>query len=125
MRGPLTKVGGKLAANSSFLVTSVSAGTLDTVDIHHFEGVVTFPSFHAVMAPMSDMGQLFGLSCIWSGPTLLATMPMSGRYAVDSVAWAVIWSMFTLPHPWLSAATMLPSDKLALRRLRLHLSQPW
>jgi membrane-associated phospholipid phosphatase len=79
------------------------SGALNTVDIHHFDGVVTFPSFHAAMALMTayafrDVRWLFGPICIWSGLTLLATMPIGGHYAVDVVAGAGVWSIFALLH---------------------------
>jgi hypothetical protein len=77
------------------------SGALNVVDIHHLEGVVTFPSFHAAMALMiawafRDVRWLCGPICAWSGLTLLSTIPIGGHYAVDMFAGASIWSVFNL-----------------------------
>jgi membrane-associated phospholipid phosphatase len=79
------------------------SGSLDTVDMHHFEGVVTFPSFHTAMALMTayalrDMRWLFVPACVWSGLALISTIPIGGHYAVDLLAGAVVWAVFALPY---------------------------
>jgi len=79
------------------------SGSLTTVDIHHFDGVVVFPSFHAAMTLMTayalrDVRWLFRPACVWSGLTLISTIPMGGHYAVDILAGAAIWAAFAQPY---------------------------
>jgi membrane-associated phospholipid phosphatase len=80
------------------------SGAADTIDIGHFEGVVQFPSFHTCMALMlayslRSIRWLFPPACVWSGLTILATMPMGGHYFSDVVAGACVWTLCILPYP--------------------------
>ena len=79
------------------------SGTLSSVNIHHFDGVVSFPSFHAAMTLMTayalrGMRWLFAAACVWAGLTLISTVPIGGHYAVDILAGAAVWAAFTLPQ---------------------------
>ncbi|HET6605523.1 MAG TPA: phosphatase PAP2 family protein [Rhodopila sp.] len=83
---------------------SYRSGAADTIDIRHFEGVVQFPSFHTCMALMlaysvRSIRWLFVPVCVWSGLTILATMPMGGHYFADVLAGACVWALCTLPYP--------------------------
>jgi membrane-associated phospholipid phosphatase len=76
------------------------SGYLDRIDIRHMEGVVTFPSFHAVMALMigyalNDVRRLSIVAWVWSGLIMISTIPIGGHYAVDLVAGAAVWAAFT------------------------------
>jgi len=80
---------------------SYRSGVLDTVDVRHLEGVVTFPSFHAAMALMTayavrDVRGMAGPAWIWSGVVTISTIPIGGHYAVDLVAGAAVWVAFAL-----------------------------
>ncbi len=80
------------------------AGIVDTIDIRHLEGVVTFPSFHTCMAltlayALRSIRWLFAPACVWSGVTILSTMPMGGHYFIDLLVGACIWAVCTLPYP--------------------------
>lgn len=75
------------------------SGAFHIVDIRHLEGVVTFPSFHAVMAlvvacSFRDMRWLSGLIWVWSSLILLSTIPIGGHYLVDLLAGAAVWIVF-------------------------------
>jgi membrane-associated phospholipid phosphatase len=79
------------------------SGAVDTVYLHRLEGVVTFPSFHAVMALMAAYALSGGLRWLsgpvwaWSGLILISTIPIGGHYATDLVAGAAVWAAFTFP----------------------------
>ena len=69
--------------------------------IEHLSGVVTFPSFHAVMACM--IGSAFqgfrwmsALVWIWSSVMVFSAIPIGGHYAIDLVAGAALWAIFAL-----------------------------
>ena len=75
--------------------------TVSVVDVRHLEGVVTFPSFHAIMALMTayalrDLGALSGLAWMWSSIILISTIPIGGHYAIDIIGGAVVWAAITL-----------------------------
>jgi hypothetical protein len=93
-------------AGRFFLATfeGYRSGTLNTINVFQLEGVVTFPSFHAVMALMIGSGVrgrvwLSGLAWAWSGLILIATIPIGGHYVVDLVAGAAVWGTLTILSP--------------------------
>jgi len=88
--------------------------SLATVDLHHFDGVVVFPSFHTAMALMTayalrHVRWLFVPACVWSGLTLVSTIPMGGHYAVDILAGAAVWAAFALPHSIIRDGQLMPA----------------
>ena len=85
------------------VIRAYRSGEVAKIAIRHFGGVVEFPSFHAAMALMTadalrTIRWLFFPACLWSGITLLSTIPIGGHYVVDLVAGIAVWAAFTLPH---------------------------
>jgi len=77
------------------------SGAIRTIDLQHFQGVVTFPSFHAAMAAMSAYGvrgirRLFLPMLGWCSLVLASTVPMGGHYGIDLVAGILVWATFRL-----------------------------
>ena len=77
------------------------SGTSNVVDIHHLNGLITFPSFHAAMALMTgyalrDLRWISGLAWAWSALTVLSAVPIGGHYAIDLLAGAAVWAPFAL-----------------------------
>jgi membrane-associated phospholipid phosphatase len=75
--------------------------SLSIVDVRHLEGVVTFPSFHAIMALMTayalrNMRALTFLAWTWSGIILISTIPIGGHYVIDIIGGAMVWAVITL-----------------------------
>jgi len=90
-------------AGRFFLPTleSYHSRTVSIVDVRHLEGVVTFPSFHAIMALMTayalrDLRALSGLAWTWSSIILISTIPIGGHYAIDIIAGAVVWAIIVI-----------------------------
>lgn len=80
------------------------SGAVSSIDVRNFEGVVTFPSFHTAMALMlayslRSIRWLALPACVWSGLTVLSTIPIGGHYFTDVVAGAGVWALCTLPYP--------------------------
>jgi membrane-associated phospholipid phosphatase len=74
-------------------------GGLDTIDLHYFEGVVTFPSVHICMALMAvdalrGMRWVFVPMLIWNSLTIVSTLPIGGHYGVDLIAGGLVWAAF-------------------------------
>ena len=95
------------------------SGELDTVDIVHFEGVVTFPSFHTAMALMvpyalRSVWWLLGPVVVWSGLTVISTVPIDGLYAVDVLSGTVVLALCILP-------TRLQSGRATVRLIAICL----
>ncbi|MBB2190187.1 hypothetical protein HLH34_09425 [Gluconacetobacter azotocaptans] len=79
------------------------ARSTDTIDVRHLQGVVTFPSFHAVMAFLApfaawESAALLAAACVWCAAVLLSAIPVGGHYAVDLIAGAAVFAVFA----WLS-----------------------
>ncbi|MGI4747621.1 MAG: phosphatase PAP2 family protein [Janthinobacterium lividum] len=75
--------------------------TVNVIDVRHLEGVVEFPSFHAIMALMTahalrDLRALSGLAWTWSSIILISTIPIGGHYVIDIIGGALIWAVITL-----------------------------
>jgi membrane-associated phospholipid phosphatase len=76
------------------------SGTVDSIDLRQLQGVVTFPSFHAVMAlivthALKDLRGPFRLIWIWCALVLISTIPIGGHYAVDLLAGGALWGVLT------------------------------
>lgn len=72
-------------------------GTSPVLDFNRFSGVVTFPSFHAIMAlivawALRSTGPLGWLASGWAGLTLVSTIPIGGHYFIDLPAGAAVWA---------------------------------
>lgn len=68
------------------------------LDVSKLEGVVTFPSFHMVMAivvayAFRSTGFLGWLMYIWCGMVAVSTIPIGGHYVIDLVGGTVLWAM--------------------------------
>ncbi len=73
---------------------------LNAVDVRQLEGVVTFPSFHTIMAlttayALRNHGALSALAWAWCSLTLVSTIPIGGHYATDVIGGAAVWAIFT------------------------------
>ncbi len=83
------------------IVEAYRSQALDTVDIRYLQGVVTFPSFHAVMAllaayALQDVRGLAAPAWIWGGLIIVSTIPVGGHYAIDLLAGGALWASLTL-----------------------------
>lgn len=72
------------------------AGDADRIIMALFKGVVTFPSFHTVMAllvafAMRGYGAISALVALWSGAVIVSTIPVGGHYAIDVLAGTALW----------------------------------
>lgn len=93
------KIGGLPTGSGIFHMASVSYyrdGLSPIVDINNFTGVVTFPSFHMVMAIIvayawRDTAILRRISFLWAVVVAVSTIPIGGHYVVDLVAGAFFW----------------------------------
>jgi hypothetical protein len=97
------------AAPSTIAALPAGAGTFafGTVDqlrqagvailaIHDLEGVITFPSFHTIMALLVVQAwwwnRFLRLPVLgWNLAVIFSTLPMGGHYFVDLVAGALLW----------------------------------
>jgi membrane-associated phospholipid phosphatase len=66
-----------------------------------FAGVVTFPSFHTMMALIvaygcRGFGLLSVLAWLWAGLIIVSTIPIGGHYVIDLIAGAVLWIAIVL-----------------------------
>jgi membrane-associated phospholipid phosphatase len=76
------------------------SGAVDSIDLSRLQGVVTFPSFHAVMAlitghALKDLRGPFRLIWIWSALVLISAILLGGHYAVDLLAGGALWGILT------------------------------
>lgn len=72
-------------------------GTIPLLDITKLEGVVTFPSFHMVMAIIVAygfrlMGAISWAVYVWSALVAISTIPIGGHYVIDLVGGAALWT---------------------------------
>ncbi len=96
------------------------SGALTAVDSRHLQGVVTFPSFHAIMALLTayalhDIRILSPFAWLWSGLVVLSTIPIGGHYAVDLLAGGVVWGILTMAFRMRLAPSRPPSA--AIKRM--------
>lgn len=78
---------------AAFAQARSGTGPFGIADI---EGLVTFPSFHTVLALMLSQA-LFGTRLQWAGlaasiTVIVSTIPIGGHYAVDLLAGALVWA---------------------------------
>jgi membrane-associated phospholipid phosphatase len=71
------------------------------VDAGKFAGVVTFPSFHTMMALIvayacRGCGPLSPLAWLWAGLIIVSTIPIGGHYVIDLIAGAALWIVIVL-----------------------------
>jgi membrane-associated phospholipid phosphatase len=64
--------------------------------IHDLEGVITFPSFHTIMALLVVQAwwwnRFLRLPVLgWNLAVIFSTLPMGGHYFVDLIAGALLW----------------------------------
>lgn len=87
------------AGSGTFFLPSINYfrnGTNPVVDVGHFNGVVAFPSFHAIMAlivayALRNSGLLTIAAYAWSVALLVSTIPIGGHYVVDVIGGAILW----------------------------------
>jgi hypothetical protein len=75
------------------------SGSLRTIDVTYLEGVITFPSFHIVMALSTawacrGIRVIGGVGFIWNAVVVVSIVPMGGHYFIDLFAGALIWAAF-------------------------------
>lgn len=66
------------------------------LDFDRFSGVVTFPSFHAIMAIVASYalrgtGLAGNMISAWAALVIASTVPIGGHYVVDLLAGAFLW----------------------------------
>jgi membrane-associated phospholipid phosphatase len=71
-------------------------GNAMIVDAGKFAGVVTFPSFHTMMALIvayacRGFGFVSLVAYLWAGLVIVSTIPIGGHYVIDLAAGAVLW----------------------------------
>lgn len=67
------------------------------LDVRKLEGVVTFPSFHIIMATIvayafRDRGPLGWLVYLWCALVAVSTVPIGGHYVIDLLAGTLLWA---------------------------------
>ncbi len=71
------------------------SGSEKLVTLADLNGIVTFPSFHTVLALLIVQGFHSTLArwpaIIWSAATIVSTIPMGGHYFTDLAAGFVVW----------------------------------
>ena len=71
------------------------------VDAGKFAGVVTFPSFHTMMALIvayawRGIRPVSFAASIWAALVLVSTVPIGGHYVIDLIAGAALWIAIVL-----------------------------
>lgn len=66
-------------------------------DLAEMNGVVTFPSFHLVMAlifawAMRQNGLISWAAILWSATIVVSTIPIGGHYIIDLYAGLILWA---------------------------------
>jgi hypothetical protein len=91
------------------------SGGLDKIDLQHMQGVVQFPSFHAIMALMiaHAFRGLRGKSFvrIWCALIMISAIPIGGHYAIDLIAGSALWAAFALLAAMLAAPSAEKSGR--------------
>ena len=86
----------------------------------HLEGVVTFPSFHAITALLIAHAWrgLPGATLfkIWAALVIVSAVPIGGHYVIDLVVGAALWGVFAAIANWLRGPTMDDAPFPAWRR---------
>lgn len=93
-------------------------GSAPVVDIAKFNGVVTFPSFHTIMAiivayALRGFGALSYAAALWSALVIVSTVPIGGHFVIDiigggSLRLALLLLAKTLARPKSVRATVQP-----------------
>jgi hypothetical protein len=101
------------------------AGDMDTISLHHAEGLITFPSFHATWAILLALGcwhrrRLFALSSVLNGMVVIATLTTGWHYLTDVFAGMIVavvaigachWLDRWIYRPSATVESALPSEK--------------
>ncbi len=66
-------------------------GTMRILPVTGWRGLITFPSFHAIVALTGlyaayPIRWLFWPAALFTGPILISTLPVGGHYAIDVIA---------------------------------------
>lgn len=73
------------------------AGPDDILRVADISGLVTFPSFHTVLALIATQAlaatRIRWIAVAWTATVIVSTIPIGGHYAVDVVAGAAIWAV--------------------------------
>jgi membrane-associated phospholipid phosphatase len=74
-------------------------GTDPLLDIRKLQGVVTFPSFHMIMALAVAYGcrttrWLAWPMCVWCALVVVSTVPIGGHYVIDLLGGTALWLAF-------------------------------
>jgi membrane-associated phospholipid phosphatase len=95
------------------------SGAMRTIDLDHLEGVVTFPSYHAVMALLIAYAwrRLPGASLVaaWSALVIVSAVPIGGHYFIDLIAGGALWAAATAAAKALRAASSPARATIAQR----------
>jgi membrane-associated phospholipid phosphatase len=80
------------------------SGSDPLVTLSKLDGIVTFPSFHTVMALLILQGfhdtRLRMIALVWSALTIISTVPMGGHYVTDLAGGFVVWCAAYLLACW-------------------------
>ena len=88
------------------------AGSDPLVTLAKMHGIVTFPSFHTVMALLVVQGfyrsRLRNVAVAWCALTIVSTVPMGGHYVTDLAGGFLVWL-----GSYLIASWACPADQAA------------
>lgn len=98
------------------------SGAFQTIDLDHLEGVVTFPSYHAIMALLvaNAWRGLPGASLVkvWGALVIVSAVPIGGHYVIDLVAGGALWGVFAVIAVRLRGPMAAPAAQFAFWRRR-------
>jgi hypothetical protein len=88
---------------------ALRAGTLRALDLQNLEGIVTFPSFHTVVALLSGWSlartrYLAVPAALYSGLVVLTTIPIGGHYLIDVIFGGLITAAALAVSAWVNKA---------------------
>lgn len=93
---------------------ALRAGTMRMIDLSKMEGLVTFPSFHTVVAllcgwALANTRVVGPIACIYSGLVVLTTLPIGGHYLIDVVFGALIMAASVAFGGWANRELAAPA----------------
>ena len=89
-------------------VDRLQAADVAIVGLYDLGGVITFPSFHTIMALLTIQAWWWNPALRlpilgWNGGVIFATVPMGGHYFVDLFAGALLWMGWCAVAEWIVA----------------------
>lgn len=99
-------------------VAAYRDGIEPLLDVRKLEGVVTFPSFHMMMAiivghAFRSTGIFGWIMSFWCVLVAISTIPMGGHYIVDLVGGTIVWGL--LRWAWTERRVSVPHASYPLQ----------